>query len=233
VTGTGDTALLEDLRRGSREAAAEVVQRHNRGLWRIARGILGNDSDAEEVVQDAYVRAFTSLDAFRSDASLGTWLARIVINEALRRVEHRRPTVDLADVAEQLPAEHTGSVTMAPPAGPEHAAARAEIRRFLEHAVDALPAEFRAVFMMRVVEQMSIEETAGLLDIPQATVKTRLHRANERLRATLGVEFAVILEGSFPFGGARCERMTQAVLARLARSETAVDSPSRSTTPTT
>jgi RNA polymerase sigma-70 factor (ECF subfamily) len=201
VTGTGDSALLEDLRRGSREAAAEVVQRHNRGLWRIAR--------------------------------LGTWLARIVINEALRRVEHRRPTVDLADVAEQLPAEHTGSVTMTPPAGPEHAAARAEIRRILEHAVDALRAEFRAVFMMRVVEQMSIEETAGLLDIPQATVKTRLHRANERLRATLGVEFAVILEGSFPFGGARCERMTQAVLARLARSETAVDPPSRSTTPTT
>jgi RNA polymerase sigma-70 factor, ECF subfamily len=233
VTGTGDASLLEDLRRGSRSAAAEVVQRHNRGLWRIARGILGNDSDAEEAVQDAYVRAFSSLDAFRGDASLGTWLARIVINEALRRVERRKPTVDLADVAEQLPADHAGSATMAAPLGPEHAAARAEIQRILEHAVDALPSEFRAVFMMRVVEQMSIEETAGLLGIPQATVKTRLHRANERLRTTLGVEFAAILEGTFPFGGARCERMTQAVLARLVRSETAVDPPSRPTTPAT
>jgi RNA polymerase sigma-70 factor, ECF subfamily len=173
------------------------------------------------------VRTFASLDAFRGDASLGTWLARIVINEALRRVESRKmPMVDLDDVAEQLPLGHAGSATMATPAGPEHAAARAEIQRILETAVDALPSEFRAVFIMRVVEQMSIEETAGLLGIPQATVKTRLHRANERLRTTLGAEFAAILEGSFPFGGARCERMTQAVLARLTRSEPSVDPPS-------
>jgi RNA polymerase sigma-70 factor, ECF subfamily len=216
VNADNNAALLDDLRRGSRSAAAEVVQRHNRGLWRIARGILGNDSDAEEAVQDAYVRAFTSLDAFRGDASLGTWLARIVINEALRRAERHRPTVDLAEVVEHLPPDHAGSATMPLPAGPEQAAARAEIRRILESAVDALPSEFRAVFMMRIVEQMSIEETAGLLDIPQATVKTRLHRANERLRTALGVEFSAILEDSFPFGGARCEHMTQAVLARLA-----------------
>jgi RNA polymerase sigma-70 factor (ECF subfamily) len=215
MNGNDDIALLEDLRRGSREAVAEVVHQHNRSLWRIARGILGDDSDAEDAVQDAYVRAFTSLDAFRGDASLGTWLARIVINEALRRAERRKPTVDIDDVAEQLPPNHAGSATMAPPAGPEQAAARAEVRRILENAVDALPSEFRTVFMMRIVEQMSIEETAGLLRIPPATVKTRLHRANERLRTTLGAEFAAILEGSFPFGGARCERMTQAVLARL------------------
>jgi RNA polymerase sigma-70 factor, ECF subfamily len=226
VNESNNIALLDDLRRGSRTAAAAVVQQHNRGLWRIARGILGNDADAEEAVQDAYVRAFTSLDAFRGDASLGTWLARIVINEALRRVERRKPMVDLDDVAERLPLDHTGSATMTPPVGPEHAAARAEIQRLLETAVDALPSEFRAVFMMRVVEQMSIEETAGLLGIPQATVKTRLHRANERLRTTLGTEFAAILEGSFPFGGARCARMTQAVLARLTLSEPSVDPPS-------
>jgi RNA polymerase sigma-70 factor (ECF subfamily) len=219
MNGSDDIALLEGLRRGSREAAAAVVRQHNRSLWRIARGILSDDSDAEDAVQDAYVRAFTSLDAFRGDASLGTWLARIVINEALRRAERRKPTVDLDGVAEQLPPDHAGSATMAPPAGPEQAAARAEIRRILENAVDALPSEFRAVVMMRIVEQMSIEETANLLDIPQATVKTRLHRANERLRTTLGTEFAALLEGSFPFGGARCERMTQAVLACLTRSE--------------
>jgi RNA polymerase sigma-70 factor, ECF subfamily len=225
VNESNNIALLDDLRRGSRSAAAAVVQQHNRGLWRIARGILGNDADAEEAVQDAYVRAFSSIDGFRGDASLGTWLARIVVNEALRRLERRKPTVDLDDVAEQLPPDHAGSATMPSPAGPEHAAARAEIQRLLETAVDALPPEFRAVFMMRVVEQMSIEETAGLLRIPPATVKTRLHRANERLRATLGAEFAAILEGSFPFGGARCERLTQAVLARLTRAEASVDPP--------
>jgi RNA polymerase sigma-70 factor (ECF subfamily) len=223
VNEGNNIALLDDHRRRGRTAAAAVVQQHNRGLWRIARGILGNDSDAEEAVQDAYVRAFASLDAFRGDASLGTCLARIVIHEALRRVERRKPTIDLADVAEQLPLDHAGSATMASPVGPEQAAARAEIQRVLERAVDALPSEFRAVFMMRVVEQMSIEETASLLGIPRATVKSRLHRANERLRATLGAEFAAILEGSFPFGGVRCERMTQAVLARLTRSEPSVD----------
>src|SRR5215469_1267654 len=109
VTETGDTALLEDLRRGSRSAAAEVVQRHNRGLWRIARGILGNDADAEEAVQDAYLRAFSSLNTFRGEARLGTWLARIVVNEALRRLGRRHPTDDLAEVAQQQMPEHAGS----------------------------------------------------------------------------------------------------------------------------
>jgi RNA polymerase sigma-70 factor, ECF subfamily len=217
--------LLEDLRHGSREAVAAAVHQYNRSLWRIARGILGDDSDAEDAVQDAYVRAFASLETFRGDASLGTWLARIVINEALRRAERRKPTVDLDEVAERLPADHAGAATMAPSAGPEQAAARAEVRRILENAVDALPSEFRTVFMMRIVEQMSVEETAGLLGIPQATVKTRLHRANERLRITLGAEFAAVLKGSFPFGGARCERMTQAVLARLTRTEPSAGPP--------
>jgi RNA polymerase sigma-70 factor, ECF subfamily len=106
---------------------------------------------------------------------------------------------------------------MAPPAGPEHAAARAEIRRLVEQAVDTLPPPFRVVFMMRVVEQMSIEETATALAIPAATVKTRLHRANEQLRAALGSTFATVLEDSFPFGGARCDRLTSAVLARFER----------------
>ena len=214
TSATANSASRGLINRAFQQA---VVRQHNRSLWRIARGILGDDSDAEDAVQDAYVRAFTSLDAFRGDASLGTWLARIVINEALRRAERRKPTVDIDDVAEQLPPNHAGSATMAPPAGPEQAAARAEVRRILENAVDALPSEFRTVFMMRIVEQMNIEETASLLGIPEATVKTRLHRANERLRSTLGTEFAAILEGSFPFGGARCARMRQAVLSRLAR----------------
>jgi RNA polymerase sigma-70 factor (ECF subfamily) len=124
-----------------------------------------------------YLRVFSSASTFRGEASLGTWLARVVINEALRRARGQRAAVDLASLAESLAADHPGSITMAPSAGPEHAAAHAEIRRLVEQAVSELPAPFRVVFMMRVIEQMSIKETAAVLAIPPATVKTRLHRA--------------------------------------------------------
>jgi RNA polymerase sigma-70 factor, ECF subfamily len=212
-----DVMLLAALRRGNGDAAAAVMQRHNRALWRIARGILGDDGEAEEAVQDTWLRAFTTSHAYRGEASLGTWLARIVINAAIRRADRRRPTVELDPIADLLPVDHPGSATMAPPVGPEQAAARAEIRRVVEQAVDTLPTPFRVVFMMRVVEQMSIEETAITLAIPTATVKTRLHRANEQLRTVLGGTFAAILEDTFPFGGMRCARLTDAVLARLPR----------------
>jgi RNA polymerase sigma-70 factor, ECF subfamily len=212
-----DVRLLDALRGGNGDAAAMVMQRHNRTLWRIARGILGDDGEAEEAVQDTWLRAFTAAHAYRGEASLGTWLARIAINEALRRADRHRPTVELNPIADLLPADHPGSATMAPPVGPEQAAARAEIRRVVEQAVDTLATPFRVVFMMRVVEQMSIEETAAALAIPAATVKTRLHRANEQLRAALGSTFAAILEDSFPFGGMRCARLTDSVLTRLPR----------------
>ena len=212
-----DVMLLDALRRGNGDAAAVVMQRYNRALWHIARGILGDDGEAEEAVQDTWLRAFTTAQAYRGEASLGTWLARIAINEALRRADRRRPTVELDPIADLLPVDHSGSATMAPPVGPEHAAAHAEIRRVVERAVDTLPTPFRVVFMMRVIEQMSIEETATALAIPAATVKTRLHRANEQLRTVLGGTFAAILEDSFPFGGKRCALLTDAVLARLPR----------------
>ena len=212
-----DVALMDALRLGDGDAAALLMQRHNRTLWRIARGILKDDGEAEEAVQDTWLRAFATANAWRGDASLGTWLARIAINEALRRAERRHPTEELDPIADLLPVDHPGSATMTAPAGPEHAAARAEIGRMVEQAIDTLSMPFRVVFMMRVVEQMSIEETSIALGIPVATVKTRLHRANQQLRAALGGAFATVLEGSFPFGGTRCARLTNAVLARLPR----------------
>jgi RNA polymerase sigma-70 factor (ECF subfamily) len=213
--GTDDNALVGRFRQGDRTAARAIVQKHNRMLWRIARGIVRDDADAEEAVQNGYVRAFTSLDGFRGGSSLATWLSRIVVNEALRRCEHKRRHVDLDDVVETLAPDHPGSVTMAPPPSPEAAAAHQQVRRMVEKAIDALPAPFRVVFLMRVVEQMSISETATSLDIPIATAKTRLHRANQQLRATLGSELAAGFHSAFPFGGNRCERLTKAVLARL------------------
>ncbi|MBN9564453.1 MAG: RNA polymerase sigma factor, partial [Alphaproteobacteria bacterium] len=210
-----DTLLVERFRQGDRTAAQAIVQKHNQMLWRVARGIVRDDAEAEEALQNAYVRALTSLDGFRGESTLATWLSRIVVNEALRRRAHMRTPVDLADVVETLPPDHPGSATMPPPPSPEAVAAREQIRRLVEGAIDALPAPFRIVFIMRMVEQMSINETAASLGIPVATAKTRLHRANQHLRATLGAELAAVFDGVFPFGGARCERLTQAVLARL------------------
>jgi RNA polymerase sigma-70 factor, ECF subfamily len=205
--------LAEQLRRGDPRAAALVMQKYNQQLWRIARSILRDEADAEEVVQEAYLRAFASLDGFRAESSLSTWLARIVINEAMRRLNRRREMVDLSAIGAEMADGERGIVAAQP--SPEQAAAREEIRRVVERAIDALPASFRAVFVMRVIEQMSIEETAAALSIPEATVKTRLHRANQQLRQALGSEFASIFEGTFPFAGSRCERLTSAVLARL------------------
>ncbi|MFL5287937.1 MAG: RNA polymerase sigma factor [Rhodopila sp.] len=215
VQHADDLMLLRGLRHGDGNAAVAVMRRHNQTLWRIARGILRDDDEAQEVVQDTWLRAFTAAHDYRGEAGLGTWLARIAINEALRRADRRRLTVELEPVVDELPTDHPGSVTMPPSAGPEQAAARAEIRRMLEAAIDALRPAYRVVFMMRVVEQMSIEETAAALEIPAATVKTRLHRANERLRTTIGDTFAAVLVGAFPFGGTRCARLTDAVLAQL------------------
>lgn len=209
-----ESVVVERLRQGDRLAAELVMRCHNRALWRIARGILCNDADAEDAVQDAYLRAFTHIGDFRGEASLGTWLGRIAVNEALRRLERRRAIDDFlttppdGDVQHQIP-------DAGPVQTPEHLAARQEIRRMVECAVDHLPAPFRMVFILRTMEQRSIQETADTLGIPAATVKTRLHRAIQLLRRTLGEELAAALEGAFPFDGMRCDRLTLSVLRRL------------------
>jgi RNA polymerase sigma-70 factor (ECF subfamily) len=213
LAGVDDLALVALVKGGDREAALKLIQRYNRTLWRIARGILRDETDAEEAVQDAYVRAFTSLSDFRGESAWSTWLARIAINEALRRASRRRVTVDLGTIDEAEIDCQTPLVSSPP--DPEQAAARRQVRRLVEQAVDTLPTQFRAVFVMRVLEQMSVEETAATLGIPAATVKTRLHRANQQLRAVLGAEFAASFEDAFPFAGTRCEQMTAVVLARL------------------
>lgn len=209
-----DSSLIDELRRGSTQAAERLMQRHNQKLWRIARSILRNDSDAEEVVQEAYLRAFTRIDEFRGHSSLGTWLARITINEALRRLGTTRAVAEMLEPDAPTGVKAADPVSPPPPS-PEQMAARSEIRRIIERAIDALPQTFRLVFTMRVLEQMSIDETASALSIPAATVKTRLHRANQQLRQALGTELAAALDGAFPFAGPRCERLTGSVLSRL------------------
>ena len=210
-----DAELLALMREGHSSAFATLMRSNNRRLYRLARGILDDDAEAEEAVQESYVRAFTHLSGFKGESSLATWLARIVCNEALGRLRRRRPTVDLDDLSETLAADGEGGAVVEEAINPESAVARQEIRRAIETAVAALPPAFRAVFMMRAIEQMSIEETASCLDIPADTVKTRFHRANRLLRQALTAQFAAILDGAFPFAGARCDQLMNRVLDRL------------------
>ena len=162
--GTVDGELLAGMRAGNSAAFAALMRSNNQRPYRLARGFLGDDVEAEEAVHDGYVNAFTHLDGFRGGSSLATWLARIVSNEALARLRRRRPTVGITEMAETLAAD-AGPFAAAEPT-PEQAIARREIRSAIEKAVDELPPYFRSVFMLRAVEQMSTEETASCLGIP-------------------------------------------------------------------
>lgn len=213
-----DVALAERARNRDGAAFRLIMQRHNRRLYRVARSVLGDDSDAEDVVQEAYLRAFTHLDGFRGEARLSTWLTRIVLNEALGRLRQRRPFTELKEI-DRIDEQGEARVIVLPSArqesDPEASAARAEIRRLLERAVDRLPDPFRIVFVLRDIEEMSIEETASQLGLKPETVKTRLHRARRLLRQSLDDTLSTALADAFPFAGARCARIAEAVLERL------------------
>jgi RNA polymerase sigma-70 factor (ECF subfamily) len=212
--GLIEAELVALAKAGDREAFAALMQRGNQRLFRVARAVLRDDGEAEDVLQEAYVRAFAGLQDFRGEASIFTWLTRIVLNEAHARLRKRRPSVELAAL-EAAQAE-PGRVLVFPGVhDPEQDAARAEVRRLLERAVDDLPEAFRVVFMLRDVQGLTIEETAEAVAVKPETVKTRLHRARRLLREALDAELASTLTGAFPFLGARCQRITERVLARL------------------
>jgi RNA polymerase sigma-70 factor, ECF subfamily len=217
-----DEALVDRARNRDGAAVRLIMQRHNRRLFRAARSILHDDAEAEDVVQEAYFRAFTHLAGFRGEAQLSTWLTRIAVNEALGRLRRRRLTVGLKDI-DAINDQGEARVIYLPSArqdgDPEAAAARAEVRRMLERAVDELPSSFRTVFVLRDIEEMSIEETAAHLGLRPETVKTRLHRARRLLRQSLDRTLSSAVSDVFPCAGARCTRITEAVLERLGLSE--------------
>jgi RNA polymerase sigma-70 factor (ECF subfamily) len=197
------------------QAFRAIMLRHNRRLYRIARGIVRNDADAEDVVQEAYVKAFMHLASFRGESTLATWLGRITINEALGRLRRRKPEiqVELSEVRSQaqiIPFPQTATTD-----DPEKTMAQRQILQLVEHATDKLPENFRLVFITRVIEGMSVEETAEILGIQPETVKTRLHRARKLVREQLDKQIGPVLMDAFPFAGKRCERVTEAVLQRL------------------
>jgi RNA polymerase sigma-70 factor (ECF subfamily) len=212
-----DAHVIALARSGSDAAFREIMRRNNRRLFRVARAVVRDPSEAEDVLQEAYLRAFAGLASFRGDASLSTWLTRITLNEALQRRRRQRETVEL-HALDRMSGSGANILVfpMLETDNPEAATARAQLRGLLERAVDDLPASFRLVFVMRDIEEMSIEETAAHLKLRPETVRTRLFRARRLLRKALHAKIASGLGEMFPFDGARCARITEAVIARLA-----------------
>ncbi|TAI63298.1 RNA polymerase sigma factor [Bradyrhizobium sp. Leo170] len=212
----GDAELVKRALAREEAAVRAIIKANNRRLYRLARGILRNDSEAEDVVQETYVRAFTHLADFRGASSLSTWLSRITMNEALGRLRRERPGVEISSLPQgALEAQIIQFPLMSTADDPEKSMAQREIHKVVEAAIDELPEAFRLVFITRVVEGMNVEETAELLDLRPETVKTRLHRARAMLRDNVEKKIGPVIMEVFPFAGRRCDRLTESVLQRL------------------
>jgi RNA polymerase sigma-70 factor (ECF subfamily) len=208
--------LITRARHKDEAAIQIIIRQNNRRLFRLARSIMRDDSEAEDVIQESYVRAFTRLAEFRGESSLNTWLTRIVINEAYGRLRRRRTSAGWESIeTSAADAQIIAFPLWSSQPDPERTVAQHEINRILERAIDALPTPFRVVLVARLVEEMSVAETADLLGLRPETVKTRLHRARHLLRDHLEREVGPMLSEVFPFAGTRCQRIADAVIARL------------------
>jgi RNA polymerase sigma-70 factor (ECF subfamily) len=217
LEGHTDVALVALARTRSEAAIRTLIKRHNQRLFRVARAIVRNDTEAEDVVQASYVNAFTHLASFRGDSELSTWLTRITINEATERLRRRQPTTGLEhiDLEQGESAQIIQFPTIHAQLDPETEMSRQEIRLFIEEAVDALPDAFRAVFVLRDVEGLSVEEAASYLNIKPQTVRTRLHRARRLMRSAIEEKLTGAFASLFPFDGERCVHMADRVLLIL------------------
>jgi len=195
------------------------MRKHNRMLFRTARAILRDDAEAEDALQEAYVQAYNSMQTFRAESKLSTWLARIVANEALMRLRKETRRAEIVPIQSTATVQDIEQITDSDMnKAPDAAAERRQMRRVLESQIDALPDTYRTVFMLRAVEELSVEETAAVLDLPAATVRTRFFRARSMLREMLAQKIDVACEDAFSFAGARCDRIVANVLARIRNS---------------
>jgi len=213
---TPDAELVKRAADGDEAAFEAIMRRHNRLLFRTARSLLKSDTEVEDVLQDAYLHAWRALGSFRSDAKLSTWLVRIVINETLGRMRRKEAQIIPLDAAMiSFEPEVQLSLTADSERQPEGIAMRAELRKMMEARIDMLPEAFRTVFMLRAVEEMSVEEVSQALEIPEATVRTRFFRARSLLRERLASDIDMTLNDAFTFDGERCDRIVAAVRVRL------------------
>jgi len=206
-----DTEIVRRVEQGDIAAFEIIMRRYNQRLFRVARGIVGNDVEAEDVVQEAYVRAFEHLDQFAGRSQFSTWLTKIAVYEALarRRTQHRLQLVGAAEI-DSMPSHRSS------PDASEAASSR-ELRHILADAVDALPEELRAVVALRMIEKLSTAETAECLDLTPANVKTRLHRAKLLLRTSIDARLGEEVRQLYAFDGERCDRIVAQVFARIAK----------------
>ncbi|WP_323014629.1 RNA polymerase sigma factor [Devosia sp.] len=221
-----EAGLVARARRGDEAAIRRLIKANNQRLFRVARSVMRDDAEAEDVVQAAYVAAFTALASFREDARFSTWLTRIALNEALGRLRRRRPQAGLEalDAAVEADAGWTARFPLSlMPLAADSEVGRSEMRHLIESAIDALPEPFRIVFVLREVEGMSLADIAAQLDLRPETVKTRLHRARKHLRAGLEERIKGTFSEAFPFDGWRCDRMADSVVAALRIRTEAVD----------
>jgi RNA polymerase sigma-70 factor (ECF subfamily) len=212
-----DATLVGCVKRGDTAAFAVLMRRYNRRLYRTARAILKDDAAAEDAVQEGYLAAFHHLAEFRGDAQLSTWLTRIVVNQALQALRRlrREQVVVLFDESPEERDETQFIADSLAPVLPEKTMLRDELRRLIERKIDELPDGYRTVFMLREVEDLTVEETAVALGIPEPTVRSRLFRAKARLRGALAEELDVATQDVFGFDGERCDRIVANVLARI------------------
>ena len=221
LTDEDDAELARRITRRDQAAFEAMMRRHNGRLFRVARAILKDDTEAEDALQDAYLDAYRHIASFQGDAALSTWLTRLVVNRSLMRLRKQRRDPAVVPIGHSQRAPDSAAVDVADDASesPSGALLRAEIRRLLERRIDELPVAFRTVFVMREVEDMTVEETAECLSISPATVRTRLFRARARLREALARDFDTATIDVFGFAGDRCDRIVDAVLRRLSTPE--------------
>lgn len=214
VESLSDSELVKRIRGGDRALFEILMRRHNQRIYRAARAIVKNETEVEDVMQQAYINAYLHLDQFEERSQFSTWLTRIAVNEAIGRREKTKAAQSINERLEEDRGTVVEMFTSSQPS-PEHQAYARELQRVLEEAVDELPETYRAVFMLREIEGLSTSETGEGLGLGEEAVKTRLHRARAMIRRSVSSRIGAVAAGAFHFQATRCDRVVAAVLERL------------------
>jgi len=208
-----DEQIVQRILAGENALYEVLMRRYNTRLYRVALAILKNDGEAEDVMQEAYVRAFQHLDQFAGRSTFSTWLTRIAVHEALARIRKAKRFEEWDEMSESKQDSIKAAQVRS---NPESDTASSELSRLVEQAIENLPENYRTVVMMRDVEEMSTSETAECLSITEDNVKIRLHRAHGLLRKELYSKAKISTSAAFPFHAPRCDRVVAAVFSVLA-----------------